>query len=162
MNSYSNKLKAIIKSKKAVSPVIAVILLIAIAVAASVTVFAYTQGILGSVTQAKVEVLDVTMLDGDTIFFTIRNTGGQSVTIDVDTSIIEYDGSERTLSTVRETSTGTIYYDASTDQDFVVPVGDSLTIDVTITDNVFAANQPVTITLYDTQNTQVFSGTYIL
>lgn len=164
MDKHFKELKNCIKSKKAVSPVIAVILLIAIAVAASVVVYSYTHELIGGVQQSKVEVLDVTMLDGDTIFFTIRNTGGQSVTIDVSAITIEYASDTKDLSIVSDTSTGTKYYDNVTlaDQDFVVSVGDSKTIEVTITEDVFTSGQPVTITLFDTQNIQAFSGTYVL
>ena len=73
------------KSRKAVSPVIAVILLIAIAVAASVTVFAYTQGIIGGVSRAQIQVTQPTLLtdlaDNDVILIRVQNSGGQSFTI---------------------------------------------------------------------------------
>ena len=76
------KMKRMMKSRKAVSPVIAVILLIAIAVAASVTVFAYTQGIIGGVSSAQVQVTKPTLLtslsDDDELLVRVQNTGGQS------------------------------------------------------------------------------------
>ena len=70
------------KSRKAVSPVIAVILLIAIAVAASVTVFAYTQGIIGGVSRADLQVTQPIIVDSNTLLIRIQNTGGTSTTID--------------------------------------------------------------------------------
>jgi flagellin-like protein len=76
------KLKRLMKSRKAVSPVIAVILLIAIAVAASVTVFAYTQGILGGVTQANLVLANAEIVDTTHIKLTWSNTGGTSLEID--------------------------------------------------------------------------------
>jgi len=76
------KLKRLMQSKKAVSPVIAVILLIAIAVAASVTVFAYTQGIIGGVTQANLVLANAEIVTSDSVKLTWSNTGGSSLEID--------------------------------------------------------------------------------
>ncbi len=70
------------KSRKAVSPVIAVILLIAIAVAASVTVFAYTQGILGGVTEANLVLANAEIVTSDSVKLTWSNTGGTDLEID--------------------------------------------------------------------------------
>jgi len=77
-----HKLKRMMVSKKAVSPVIAVILLIAIAVAASVTVFSYTQGILGGVTQANLVLANAEIFAPDSVKLTWSNTGGTSLEID--------------------------------------------------------------------------------
>jgi flagellin-like protein len=76
------KLKSLMHSKKAVSPVIAVILLIAIAVAASVTVFAYTQGIISGVTQANLVLANAEIVDSKHVKLTWSNTGGTSLEID--------------------------------------------------------------------------------
>lgn len=99
------KIKRLMQSKKAVSPVIAVILLIAIAVAASVTVFAYTQGILSGLSQASLvisnadatnQAVDVNEGDGvpdHLLTFTIQNSGGQQATINY-LEVVDTDGDD--------------------------------------------------------------------
>ncbi len=126
------KMKRMMKSRKAVSPVIAVILLIAIAVAASVTVFAYTQGILGGVTQANIRMSGATATnqasdvetatgtgndsggDGNpehVLIFTIQNTGGQEATVDY----MEVQDDDETWDSTTTDSTGWIaIYNAGT------------------------------------------------
>ncbi|MFX1512349.1 MAG: archaellin/type IV pilin N-terminal domain-containing protein [Promethearchaeota archaeon] len=75
------KLKGLKQSKKAVSPVIAIILLIAITVAAAVTVFAYTQGIIGGFTRANLVLANAEIVDSTHVKFTFQNTGGSDLTI---------------------------------------------------------------------------------
>ncbi len=69
------------RSRKAVSPVIAIILLIAITVAAAVTVFAYTQGIIGGVTRANLVLSNAEIVDGLHVKLVFSNTGGSNIEI---------------------------------------------------------------------------------
>ncbi len=118
-------MKRLMKSRKAVSPVIAVILLIAIAVAASVTVFAYTQGILGGVTQANLSMSNAQLLDSNTLTVTIQNVGGTSDTINT----VAVTGESVTY--IRNAITGELYDsdgDSGTDTGIVVAAGSSVTI----------------------------------
>ncbi len=122
-------MKRLMKSRKAVSPVIAVILLIAIAVAASVTVFAYTQGILGGVTQANLSMSNAQLLDSDTLSVTIQNVGGTSDTINTVAVTGENVGA------VRNAITGELYDDngdSGTDTGIVVAAGSSVTIEIDV------------------------------
>jgi len=122
-------MKRLMKSRKAVSPVIAVILLIAIAVAASVTVFAYTQGILGGVTQANLSMSNAQLLDSNTLTVTIQNVGGTSDTIN--TVVV----TGESVTYVRNAITGELYDDdgdSGTDTGIVVAAGSSVTIEIDV------------------------------
>ena len=122
-------MKRLMKSRKAVSPVIAVILLIAIAVAASVTVFAYTQGILGGVTQANLSMSNAQLLDSNTLTVTIQNVGGTSDTINT----VAVSGEN--VGAVRNAITGELYDsdgDSGTDTGIVVAAGSSVTIEIDV------------------------------
>jgi flagellin-like protein len=84
-------MKDLLKSKKAISPIIATLLLVAIAVAAAVIAYSWVMGFLGSATatsapaQGQIAIENVAGLtDGaTTITVTIRNTGNKAVTVDV-------------------------------------------------------------------------------
>ena len=120
-------MKRLMKSRKAVSPVIAVILLIAIAVAASVTVFAYTQGIIGGVTTSNLVMSNANLLDTNTMTITIQNTGGSSTTID------RIDVSGEDITDIRNAITGELIDsngDGGYDTGLVVSAGSSVTIEI--------------------------------
>ena len=120
-------MKRLMKSKKAVSPVIAVILLIAIAVAASVTVFAYTQGILTGVTQANLVMSNGQRVNNRLITVTIQNTGGTSTTI----SAVDVQGNR--VDDIKNAITGELYDsngDSGSDTGILLGAGDSVTIEI--------------------------------
>jgi len=138
------------KSRKAVSPVIAVILLIAIAVAASVTVFAYTQGILGGVTQANLAMSNAQIV-GNELVVTIQNTGGTSAEIDeIDVTV---SGPDPTVGEITNAVTGELYDsngDSGDDTNLVVGAGSSVTIMIGPT---FSSGNTYTIQLWLSGNT---------
>jgi len=84
-------MKTLLKSKKAISPIIAALLLVAIAVAAAVIAYSWVMGFLGAATattaptQGQIAVENVSGLkDAATSFtLTVRNTGNKAVTVDV-------------------------------------------------------------------------------
>jgi archaeal type IV pilus assembly protein PilA len=80
MNTYLRKIR---KNSKALSPVVASIILIAVTVAVSVVVAAWmggmTIGLMGNAEQVQVSNA-ITTAD-DTVILTVRNTGGATVTI---------------------------------------------------------------------------------
>ena len=128
-------MKRMMKSRKAVSPVMAVILLIAIAVAASVTVFAYTQGIIGGVSSAQVQVTKPTLLtslsDDDELLIRVQNTGGQSFTIGrID---LEQATADRNVGAVYDANTGELLDvngDDATSMDLILGPGQSVSLEV--------------------------------
>jgi len=143
------------KSRKAVSPVIAVILLIAIAVAASVTVFAYTQGILGGVTQANLVISNFQDLDSNTVTVTIQNVGGTSTTVDqIDQ---EDDGSNIDgTQEVRNAITGELIDadgDSGFNTDLVISAGNSVTVEIDRDSGSWATNEVCTVELWVEGNT---------
>jgi len=76
-------------SKKAVSPVIATLLMIAVAVAASVIVYVWSAGLLGTLmggggSQVKEQLIveAYSWPSGVTLTLNLRNTGSSSVTVD--------------------------------------------------------------------------------
>jgi flagellin-like protein len=74
--------------RKGVSPVIAVLLLIAIAVATGILVYVWVSGLAGSLSSSSVnqvtEQLTLTSykFDSNSLYLYIKNTGGNKVTID--------------------------------------------------------------------------------
>ncbi|MFX1518489.1 MAG: archaellin/type IV pilin N-terminal domain-containing protein [Promethearchaeota archaeon] len=164
MRKTIHKLKRLMQSKKAVSPVIAVILLIAIAVAASVTVFAYTQGILGGVTQANLTMSNFQTVDSNTIAVTIQNTGGTSTTIDmVD---LQDDGAAVDTGAVRNALTGQLYDnngDGGTNTGLVVGAGSSVTIEVDRTGGSWTSGEVCTVQVWldgDTTGSPAFEADF--
>jgi len=148
-------MKRLMKSRKAVSPVIAVILLIAIAVAASVTVFAYTQGILGGVTQANLSMSNAQLLDSNTLTVTIQNVGGTSDTIN--TVVV----TGESVTYVRNAITGELYDDngdSGTDTGIVVAAGSSVTIEI----DLFSGNYESTETIVLTTDAGTTTATFEL
>ncbi len=70
------------KSRKAVSPVVATILLIGIAVSAAVVVYAYTTGMMAVLQAPEIKMSEFLLDDtADTIYVTIQNTGGAEAII---------------------------------------------------------------------------------
>jgi len=76
-------------SKKAVSPVIATLLMIAVAVAASVIVYVWSAGLLGTLmggggSQVKEQLIveAYSWLSAGTLTLNLRNTGSSTVTVD--------------------------------------------------------------------------------
>jgi flagellin-like protein len=143
------------KSRKAVSPVIAVILLIAIAVAASVTVFAYTQGILGGVTQANLVISNFNTVDSDTVTVTVQNVGGTSTTVDqIDQ---EDDGSNIDgTQVVRNAITGELIDadgDSGFNTDLVISAGNSITLEISRSSGSWTSGEVCTVELWVDGNT---------
>ncbi len=75
-------------SKRAVSPVIATLLMIAVAVAASIIVYVWAIGLLGSLmggggsqTRQQLILEGYNWVAGGTLSFTVRNVGSASVTV---------------------------------------------------------------------------------
>ncbi|MBN1244770.1 hypothetical protein JXA31_04175 [Candidatus Bathyarchaeota archaeon] len=97
-------LRKIRKNAKALSPVVASIILIAVTVAVSIAVAAWmgalTVGFMGS---SSVTINDAAFSGGNTIVLTMKNTGTKSVTIDyvkinsVSQTSIAWSGSNSTL-----------------------------------------------------------------
>ncbi len=87
------------KSRKALSPVVASIILIAVTVAVSVVVAAWmggmTIGLMGNAEQ--VQVSNTICNDANTITLTVRNTGGATVTL---STVATIDGKPATLEAV--------------------------------------------------------------
>ena len=157
-------MKRMMKSRKAVSPVIAVILLIAIAVAASVTVFAYTQGILGGVTQANLVISNFNDLDSNTVTVTLQNTGGTSTTVDqID---LEDDGSDVSTGDVRNAITGELIDsdgDSGANTDLVISAGKSVTIEIDRDSGSWTSGEVCTIELWvdgDTSGAAAFEADF--
>ncbi|MCL4430078.1 MAG: hypothetical protein M1167_04930 [Chloroflexi bacterium] len=102
MNTYIRKIK---KNSKALSPVVASIILIAVTVAVSVVVAAWmggmTIGLMGNAEQ--VSITNVVFQTGGSINATVRNTGGASVTIQTAT----IDGKSATLVATGNQADGT-------------------------------------------------------
>jgi len=92
MNTYLRKIK---KNSKALSPVIASIILIAVTVAVSVVVAAWMGGMsLGFMNNAEqATITNVQFTDTDTIVVTVMNSGTSSITLQAAT----IDGSTATL-----------------------------------------------------------------
>jgi len=137
------KLKRLMQSKKAVSPVIAVILLIAIAVAASVTVFAYTQGIIGGVTQANIAMSNAQLVDSNTMTVTVQNTGGTSSTIETVAVTGENVGDVRNAITAELYDTDG---DSGTDTGIVVGAGSSVTIEINLSSGSYESTETIVLT----------------
>ena len=153
------KMKRLMKSKKAVSPVIAVILLIAIAVAASVTVFAYTQGMIGTLTQANLTMSNAQILTSDTVSVTIQNTGGSSVTV---TSVDIINSGSDDVSDVKNAVTGELYGtngDATNGVSITLSAGGSVTIEIE-SNHSWSSGDECTIRLWIDGNTASGNGDY--
>jgi len=95
------KIKRLLRSKRAFSPVIAALILMLLAVAAGVVVYSYTMGWLGGATtstggiQGKMQ-LDSIYATGSQIKVYVRNTGGKDLLL----SKIYVDGTEKANATV--------------------------------------------------------------
>jgi len=126
-----------------VSPVIAVILLIAIAVAASVTVFAYTQGIIGGVTQANIAMSNAQLVDSNTMTVTVQNTGGTSSTIETVAVTGENVGDVRNAITAELYDTDG---DSGTDTGIVVGAGSSVTIEINLSSGSYESTETIVLT----------------
>jgi flagellin-like protein len=122
MNTYIRKMK---KNSKALSPVVASIILIAVTVAVSVVVAAWmggmTIGLMGNAEQAQVSNAITT--DAKTITLTLRNTGGATVSISDAQATV--DG--KAVATITGTGTGTTTMDMpkGTSADFTLGLSDA-------------------------------------
>jgi len=95
-----NKLRKILKSKKALSPVVAAIILIAVTVAVSIAVAAWMGSLtIGFMETSELTITDITFTDdgdeanpADVIELSVSNTGTSSVTI----SIVKVNGATMT------------------------------------------------------------------
>lgn len=144
MNNLYRKLR---KNSKALSPVVASIILIAVTVAVSVVVAAWmggmTIGLMGNAEQVSVSNA-VFGSTGDDVTLTVRNTGGATVTINAAT----IDGNS--TSTLNPTTLN-------------VPKGDTGTVTLTLdpTDGFFNAGAQYEIRLSTAKGTTVvYSATY--
>jgi flagellin-like protein len=130
------KMKKFRRSKKALSPVVASIILIAVTVAVSIAVAAWmgalTVGFMGS---SSVQVTDVTFPTADTVTLAVKNTGTKTVTI----AIAKING---------VTNTGI------TAPGVTLVAGDDTTIDLDLT---WVAGNPYKFDLYDSSGTVVGS-----
>jgi flagellin-like protein len=154
------KLKGLMRSRKAVSPVIAVILLIAIAVAASVTVFAYTQGMIGGVTQAKLVMSNAHLVDSNTLSVTVQNTGGRSTTVDQ----VTVTNPSRGITNVRNALTAQIYDtngDSGYNTGLVIDAGSSVTIELDAT-SAYAATETISLWCDGNTGTANYIATFTL
>ena len=117
MNTYLRKIK---KNTKALSPVIASIILIAVTVAVSVVVAAWMGGMsLGLMNNAEQVTASNPVFTANTVTLTLRNTGASSVTIDDQGTI---DGN-----TVAVTGTLLIAKGTAEDVTLTLPTGDTFT-----------------------------------
>jgi len=120
-----------------------VILLIAIAVAASVTVFAYTQGIIGGVTQANIAMSNAQLVDSNTMTVTVQNTGGTSSTIETVAVTGENVGDVRNAITAELYDTDG---DSGTDTGIVVGAGSSVTIEINLSSGSYESTETIVLT----------------
>jgi flagellin-like protein len=109
------------KNAKALSPVIASIILIAVTVAVSVVVAAWmggmTIGLMGSTESAQ--ITNVSFISNTAMNVTVQNTGTNSVTIQTAT----IDGNSATLTTVLNTPASFVVAKAGTGYFIVTPAG---------------------------------------
>ena len=151
------------KSAKALSPVIATIILIAVTVAVSVVVAAWmgalTIGFMGNSEQAKVTNVVLsninTSADGQAVI-SVQNTGSATVTI----NSVTVDGKTATVTSAAPTGGGTALTLNSANQ---VPItkGNSVDITVTVTGYPFGNSAQYTITLMTAKgNTLTSSASY--
>jgi len=126
------KLTRLMRNRRAVSPVIAVILLIAITVAAAVTVFAYTQGIIGGLNRPNLVLANAEIIDSLHIKLVWSNTGGSSLyVIQMD---LEDDGAAVDTEQIYDAFTGELIDangGAGFDTDLLVRPGESRSIIMT-------------------------------
>ena len=92
------KRKEVLRAKRAFSPVIAALILMLLAVAAGVVVYAYTMGWLGGATQTPGGVKGDLQFDSiwhntSHVIFTLRNVGHKSITPDA----VYVDGVKKSL-----------------------------------------------------------------
>ncbi len=117
MNTYLRKIK---KNSKALSPVIASIILIAVTVAVSVVVAAWMGGIsLGFMNNAEQVTLSNPVFTGTTVTVTARNSGAGSVTIQSGT----VDGANAVLSVPVTEPVGSLTVAKGATQDIILTAG---------------------------------------
>jgi flagellin-like protein len=99
MNTYTKKLRKIKNNSKALSPVVASIILIAVTVAVSVVVAAWLSGtafsLMGNAEQ--VTVSNPSFNSDTEVDLTVRNTGGATITLQATATV---DGQAATLSSL--------------------------------------------------------------
>jgi flagellin-like protein len=144
MKSLRSKIS---RSKKAVSPIIAVLLLIAIAVAAAVITYIWVMGFIGMATTARVtaqgqiQIEDVSIsVGGSTAGLYVRNVGTLTVTPDTVYVTDNTAGTTVTVSNVGGTGT-------------VLSAGSKQTLTPTITGAVFTRGHSYTFKVVCTDGT---------
>ena len=141
MNTYLRKIK---KNSKALSPVVASIILIAVTVAVSVVVAAWMGGMsLGLMNNAEQVTATSPVFTANTVTLTLRNTGASSVTISTGT----IDGAQSQVPTV---ATGTLTIEKGMTQD----------VKLTSTSNFTAGAQYQINFVTSKGNTVVYTATY--
>lgn len=78
------KMKKVVKNEKAISPVLAVLLMIAVAVAAALVTYAWVMTYLSSTTGRAghaVQIQSVDWIDGDSVTIYAQNVGDGTITI---------------------------------------------------------------------------------
>ncbi|MEN3048393.1 MAG: archaellin/type IV pilin N-terminal domain-containing protein [Candidatus Caldarchaeales archaeon] len=102
------------RGKKAISPVVATVILVAVAIVIAIAVAFWASGLVGVFTRfEKLEVVSAVMLDLDTFRVRLRNTGS------ADTSIIQVVVQGRAV--------------GNPTSPFAVPIGQTVECDVTVT-----------------------------
>jgi len=144
------------RSKKAISPIFAVLILIAIAVIAGIVVYMFTSGTIASMTgggtagQEKVAVQTVVAADGtpDSVTVWAKSTGGTDVIID---GVILKDSGGATLEVVAI---------AAASQETLLADGTLEDIAVNFTGNVLTAGETYTVTLTSTNGGSFVSSSF--
>lgn len=113
------KMKQLFKAKRAFSPVIAALILMLLAVAAGVVVYAYTMGWVGGATKGEGGQYGELSLDSatavastNTITAYVRNIGGKSVTTD-EAYVDDFQATSITSITIAEGAVVTITINAT-------------------------------------------------
>lgn len=149
------------KNAKALSPVIATIILIAVTVAVSVVVAAWmgalTIGFMGNSEQAKVTNVVLSNIgtngaDGQAVI-TIQNTGSATVTI----NSVTVDGKTATVTQAEPTGT-TTPITLGTNNQVPIPKGSSMDITVKVTAYPFSNSAQYTITLMTAKGNSITSS----
>jgi len=168
LDGFLKSIKRSMKSKKAVSPVIAVIMLIAIAVAASVYVYYYTLGMVTTISSAKLNVEDFSYNDQH-IYVHIQNSGGEQLTID---KIYVYDStSGEVWKSDKDSGKYLKVYDAKTGQILnyddngvkseeiiILQPGEGITLDIVLFNGSLESGDIATLEFYTTE--QVVSAQF--
>jgi len=152
------------RDKRGVEPVIAALLLIAIAVAAAVVTYSWVMGMISSQgsqaqTSIRIDVVEYHTSQNYTAYVTVRNSGTVGVTIDT-TYITNANGTTQTLSYAASASAGTFSPSGSGVSDSIASKASAkYTIYITHSTFRFIAGQPYVIKVV-TDNGFAVEGTY--